>query len=88
MIPDQDKIRTSFIHDEVTYTGYIISSIDLEPHFHWFVFDDVEVISKYGDSIAFKQEDGKLIPVYHLTSPMFVQAVLECVQKNINELQL
>lgn len=83
-----DKIKTTFVHKGITYSGYIISSTDLDPHFHWFVFDDVNVIAKYGDSIAFKLEDGKLIPVYHLTSPLFVQAVLDCVQRNLNEMQL
>ena len=80
------KQRCSFDFEGRTYTGYVVSSTDIEPHFHWFVFDDRNVVAQYGDSIPFKIEEGKLLPQYHLTSPDFVAAVQTCVQQFIDGL--
>jgi hypothetical protein len=79
--------RYSFELDGDTYSGHIISSTTIEPHFHWFMFEDHTVISKYGDSIAFKVKDGELLPLYHLTAPGLVAAVKNCVQQYLAELQ-
>ena len=80
-----DKVKVSFVFEGINYVGYLVCSTDILPHFYWFVFEDAAVIATYGDSIAFKLEEGELIPVYHLTSPLFVNAVKECVQKCIDE---
>lgn len=73
------QTRYSFEYKGRKYSGHIVSSTDIIPHFHWFVFDDREIIEKYGDSIAFKVVNGKILPLYHLTSPDFVDAVKACV---------
>jgi hypothetical protein len=78
-IPGDEKV--SFVYNGKRYTGQVVSSTRLEPHFHWFMFDDPEAIEQYGDSIAFKIENGVLIPLYHLTAPDFVSAVHRCVQE-------
>ena len=77
------KQSLSFVYDGKEYRGHIISSTTLQPHFHWFMFDDGWAIAQYGDSIAFKVDNGKLIPLYHLTAPDFVQAVKQCVEQHI-----
>ncbi len=77
----------SFHFEGNTYNGYVVSSTDILPHFHWFVFEDRNVIAKYGDSIAFKVENDQLIPQYHLTSPDFVAAVQHCLQKCLEALR-
>jgi hypothetical protein len=77
--PGDEKV--SFVFEGVRYTGHIVSSTRLEPHFYWFMFEDAAAIKQYGDSIAFKIDKGRLIPLYHLTAPHFVKAVQECVQE-------
>jgi hypothetical protein len=75
--------RCSFEFEGRTRYGHIVSSTRLEPHFHWFMFEDADLVAVYGDSIAFKVQSGELIPLYHLTSPNLVDAVKECVEQNI-----
>lgn len=77
----------SFHFEGNTYNGYVVSSTDILPHFHWFVFEDRKVIAKYGDSIAFKVVNDELTPLYHLTSPDFVAAVQHCLQNCLKELR-
>jgi hypothetical protein len=80
--PGEEKV--SFVYEGIRYTGHVVSSTRIEPHFHWFMFEDAEAIQQYGDSIAFKVENGALIPLYHLTAPLFVKAVQECVQEYLD----
>jgi hypothetical protein len=75
--------RCSFEFEGRKRYGHIVSSTRLQPHFHWFMFEDADLVAVYGDSIAFKVQDQQLIPVYHLTSPILVDAVKRCVEQNI-----
>lgn len=52
-----------FSYRGMNYSGHVISSTDLEPHFLWFIFDDQEIIDILTDSVAFREEDGQLTPV-------------------------
>ena len=81
------KKKISFVYEGESYSGYVVSSTDILPHFHWFMFDDPKVIARYGDSIAYKVEEEKLVPVYHLTSPEFVKAVEECLYRYLDSLK-
>jgi hypothetical protein len=75
----------SFEFEGMTYNGHIVSSTSIEPHFYWFMFKDEFAIRKYGDSIAFKMQEGRLVPLYHLTAPGFVAAVQQCVENMVEE---
>ena len=78
------KQQHFFEFQGITYSGYIVSSTDIQPHFHWFMFNDPSVIEQYGDSIAFKVEANQLIALYHLTAADFVAAVQHCVQQYLD----
>jgi hypothetical protein len=79
-----EKYTASFEFKGTTITGYIISSTDIQPHFHWFFFDDVNLIATFGDSIAFKTVDGQLEPVNIIFKHKdFIEAVKDCVRKHI-----
>lgn len=85
MTAKEDKQHCTFEFEGVSYCGHIVSSTSIEPHFYWFMFEDEHAIRTYGDSMAFKMHNGKLIPLYHLTSPQFVAAVQECVEKALSK---
>lgn len=48
-----------------TYSGYVVSSTDLDPHFHWFFFNDKQFAEQFSDSIAFREINGSLRPVHN-----------------------
>jgi hypothetical protein len=80
--PEKDAV--SFEFKGTTVTGYIISSTDIEPHYHWFLLKDVNLINEYGDSIAFKEKDGELKSVHVMINHLdFIAAVKDCVRKHI-----
>lgn len=74
--------RVMFEYNGRTYSGYIVSSNDIQPHFYWFLFEDQELISKISDSIAFMSVDGKLKPVHtYTTHRELVHEVQKAVEK-------
>ena len=81
-----DKTKASFDYKGNTFSGYIISSTDLHPYFHWFLLDDVNLVEKFGDSIAFTEENGILEPVRVLPKHAeFIRCVQECVEAHLKK---
>jgi hypothetical protein len=79
-----EKDTASFDFKGMTVTGFIISSTDIQPHFHWFLFDDVNLIDTFGDSIAFKVDEGQLKPVSVIVKHQdFIEAVKRCVENHL-----
>jgi hypothetical protein len=56
-----DAIKFSFNGKE--YTGSILSSLDITPHYHWVIFKDPEMQEVLGDEIAFVVKNAELKPV-------------------------
>jgi len=84
MTPDLNKEKVSFDFQGITIAGYIISSTDMQPHFHWFLLEDANLIERFGDGIAFKEDNGKLEPVRLLPKHRdFIVEVRKCVEQNI-----
>lgn len=52
-----------FSLDDHEYSGYVISSLNITPHYHWFVFENEELKQKFGDEVGFIFSNGKLRPV-------------------------
>ena len=52
-----------FNYNGKEYSGYLISSFNIIPHYHWFFFHDQSIKSLVGDEIVFTEQDGKFIPV-------------------------
>jgi hypothetical protein len=65
MIPNEptmeNVIRFSFNGKE--YTGNILSSLDIIPHYHWVIFRQPEIQDVLGDEIAFVVKNAELRPV-------------------------
>lgn len=64
----ETRVRRSFVFRGQQYSGYIISSTDITPNFHWFFFNEEYLINTVADSIAFKLENGVLIPVLNYST--------------------
>jgi hypothetical protein len=78
------RIKASFIYEGKAHSGYIINSLDIEPHFYWFLLYNVELVEKFGDCIAFTKNGDSLIPVHNYPNHRgFVEAVRQCVQQHM-----
>jgi pyruvate/oxaloacetate carboxyltransferase len=67
-------------------TGIIVSSTNMLPHYHWFCFDDAEMVEKLGDSIAFKEVNGWLEPVAIYTRHAdLVNALKDCISEHLQQ---
>jgi hypothetical protein len=57
----EEVIQFSFKGKE--YTGSILSSLDMTPHYHWVIFRHPEMRELVGEEIAFVVKDSMLRPV-------------------------
>lgn len=57
----ENSIQFSFKGKE--YTGNILSSLEMTPHYHWVIFPQPEMQEILGDEIAFVVKDAELRPV-------------------------
>jgi len=57
----ESVIRFSFNGKE--YTGNILSSLEMSPHYHWVIFRQQEIQQVLGDEIAFIVKNAELTPV-------------------------
>lgn len=53
----------SFSFNGKVYTGNILSSLEMTPHYHWIIFRQPEIQEVLGDEIAFVVKDAELRPV-------------------------
>jgi hypothetical protein len=72
----------SFNYDGKNYSGKIMSSINSEGTYHWFVTEEEDLKSKLGDTIAFKVNEGGLQPVYFSSTHL---ELMEVIQKVVSE---
>ena len=56
-----EEIHFSFKGKE--YTGSILSSLDMTPHYHWVIFKQPEMQQLLGEEIAFVVRNAELRPV-------------------------
>lgn len=56
-----EVIRFSFKGKE--YTGDVLSSLDMTPHYHWVIFKQPEMQKLLGEEIAFVVRNAQLKPV-------------------------
>ncbi len=74
-----------FTYDGKKHTGYIISSTNLQPHYHWFYFNDEELIKQVDDCIGFKLQNNELTPTRHFKNhDHLVETVKQIVQQRIS----
>ena len=72
--------RCNIIYNSKPCFGYIVASTDILPHYYWFIFDDLEFITLYGDAIAFKVEDDTLVPTrLYCGDESFIEKIKESV---------
>jgi hypothetical protein len=67
------------------HSGKIISSTNIEPHYHWFYFTDTEIKTIIKDDcIGFKKTDRGLRPTrIYTTHTELVEQVRSIVEKHI-----
>ncbi|HEX6915614.1 MAG TPA: hypothetical protein VF145_10260 [Chitinophagaceae bacterium] len=66
-----------------TCSGYVMSSTDLEPHYHWFFFNEREYIERIGESIPFIVKDGELVPANHYSEHEGLVTVIKTVLEKL-----
>lgn len=59
------------------YSGSLLSSLDITPHYHWFILRQPELRELLGDEIAFVVKDATLRPV----NPFLAQKNRELFQQ-------
>ncbi len=80
-----DKI--TFEYKGKQLSGQLISSTNLEPHYHWFYFNDAEITQTIQDDcIGFKKRGGQLTPtrVYSGQHIELVETVKRVIESHIN----
>ncbi|MCE3282678.1 MAG: hypothetical protein K0Q66_1415 [Chitinophagaceae bacterium] len=78
--------KASFTYNNKVYTGTIFSSTKVLPHYHWFYFDDEEIINMIGDSLGFKAVNGWLEPVtFYDSRAELIHAVHTAVAAHLAE---
>jgi hypothetical protein len=67
-------------------TGQIISSTNLEPHYHWVYFNDEEITRTIQDDcIGFKKKGDQLTPTRIFTAHTeLIETVKRVVENHIN----
>jgi len=45
------------------YTGNVLSSLEMTPHYHWVIFRNPEMKEMVGEEITFVVKDSRLKPV-------------------------
>ena len=68
------------------HSGFIVSSTNIEPHYHWFYFND-EHISRIinDDCIGFKKEGNDLHPTkIYKSHTDLVETVQRIIERNIS----
>lgn len=77
--------QISFEYKGRERSGQIISSTNIEPHYHWVYFNDTEMVSMIKDDcIGFKKIDDNLYPTKIYTSHTdLIEQVKSIVEKNI-----
>jgi hypothetical protein len=66
------------------HSGYIVSSTNLKPHYHWFYFHDELLINTVDECIGFKESNNELKPTMPFSAP---NDLVETI-KNLIEQQL
>lgn len=68
------------------HRGQIISSTTIEPHYHWFYFDDEDIIGLIEDDcIGFQKKNDELHPTRIYTRHQeLVETVKKVVENNIS----
>ena len=83
----EDVIKFSFNGKE--YTGTILSSLDMTPHYHWVIFKQPEMQEILGDEIAFIVKNAELRPVNsflaHKNKELF-QQIRNAMEKHLTSL--
>jgi hypothetical protein len=74
-----------FEYNGRTHTGQIVSSTNVEPHYHWVYFNDQDITKLINDDcIGFKKKDNQLQPTKIYTSHLeLVETVKRVVEMNI-----
>lgn len=53
--------KERIVYKGKVYQGYVHASTEQQPHFYWFLFQDLELVRIYGDGITFRREDSELV---------------------------
>lgn len=73
-----------FTYQGKMHTGYIVSSTHAEPHYHWFYFNDEELIKEIDDCIGFKIQNDELTPTRNfMKHSELVETVKKIVENKI-----
>jgi hypothetical protein len=69
------------------YKGQIVSSTNVDPHYHWFYFNDKDISKLINDDcIGFKKKGNQLQPTKIYTSHSeLVETVKRVVEMNISK---
>lgn len=75
----------SFTYKGKSYSGYIITSTDCQPHYYWLFFKDLALIRKFGDSIGFKQKGNDLVPTQRHSDDLdFIESIKLLIQSYLS----
>lgn len=58
----------TFNYQGKTYSGELIASTNMQPHYYWLSFNDSELKERIGESIAFMQNGDRIELVYTVTN--------------------
>ena len=81
-----EVIRFSFKGKE--YTGDVLSSLDMTPHYHWLIFRQPEMQKLLGEEIAFVVRNAELTPVNIFLAQKnreLFNAIVAAMQKHLNK---
>ncbi|HEX6913895.1 MAG TPA: hypothetical protein VF145_01555 [Chitinophagaceae bacterium] len=75
----------SFEYNGRKHSGQVISSTHIEPHYHWFCFDDSELVKLLKDDcIGFKKTGDGLSPTrLFVQHQELVETVRQMIQQRI-----
>lgn len=54
----------TFWHDGKEYAADVVSSENLQPHYHWLLFRSDDMKTALGEDVAFVENDGNLKSVH------------------------
>ena len=69
----------SFVFEGKNYTAELVSSTYKEPHYHWVVFNEQEIIDIIGDTLTFRCKEGKFEALYTNKNASLVETIKKVI---------
>jgi hypothetical protein len=78
----------TFRFEEKEYSGFVVCSKKIDPHYYWFICSDEELIDKLGEDVAFVARENTLHPLNYTLAEkhpdLFRQIIITIEQKALS----